>query len=161
MSRGGQRPSSNLIVDTTFSSLFGSTPTAESTGHHTSMTTAEAREQFLRNSISKKRNGRALRPDEQDIHTIRTPDHEPMLMKSMSGESYATNNGASDARLLDLHPEMAAYRYNNTDDGMQTEQLRLADQRNIRPAVDKLRSHVSLRLLKWHLISLNFCPYHF
>lgn len=142
----GKCPPSNLIVDTTFSSLFGSTPGGgdNSTTNlvdqtRIQMNTPEGREQFLRNSFKKRG---TLRADEQDIHTIRTPDHEPMLAKH---DTYNSN----DVRLSSIHSDLA-YRFdhphNNSNSrndrpSLQPEPLHLSDQRNLR-TVSKLKSQV-------------------
>lgn len=106
------------------------------------MSTAEAREQFFRNSFKKRG---TLKADEQDIHTIRTPDHEPMLSKH---DVY--NHGTNDVRLSDIGG--GGYRFDRFDHShnnnirvgrgsLQPELLH--QQRNIKPAVSKLKSQVS------------------
>lgn len=138
-------PPSNLIVDTTFSSLFGSTPvpndTSSTLDQPIRMTTAEAREAFLRNSFRKRG---TLKADEPDIHTIRTPDLEPMLSKA---DTY--NPGVNDVRLPRMHSDYRfdhSQQYNNTRNdrsSMQPEPLRMSDQRNLKPTVNKLKNQVS------------------
>lgn len=145
-------PTSNLVIDTTFSSLFGSTPgggdTSTTLVDQTAipMTTAEAREAFLRNSFRKRG---TLKADEPDIHTIRTPDHEPMLgirNESMLGNRNEAYNH-NDVRLPSLHSDYRFDHQNNNirndRSSLQPEPLKMADQRNIRPAVSKLKNQVS------------------
>lgn len=121
------------------------------------MTTAEAREHFLRNSFRKRG---TLRADEPDIHTIRTQDLEPML-----GKNDAYNHGTNDARLPNMHSD---YRFDHTQNNnkndrssMQPELLKMSDPRNIRPAVSKLKNQVSpfyLYLFKtWHNSTIILC----
>jgi hypothetical protein len=147
-------PPSNLIVDTTFSSLFGSTPCGADNSttnlvDHTriQMSTPEEREQFLRNSFKKRG---TLRADEQDIHTIRTQDHEPMLAKH---DTYNSN----DVRLSSIHSDLA-YRFDhphnnnnhnpNNRSSLQPEPLHLSEQRNMR-TMSKIKNQVITMLFIW------------
>ncbi|KAI6222989.1 hypothetical protein M3Y99_01477800 [Aphelenchoides fujianensis] len=134
---GDQRPAANLVVDTTFSSLFGSLPTRESTGlSHTSIPIDDPRVKKL-----PQKNGQTMRSEDvADSRMAPLADTEPMLIK---GDSYSGNG---DPRLLDLHPDLVYRLANNGLPTAQSEPLRVNDPR-MRPAVSKLKSQVSRRAL--------------
>ncbi|KAI6232057.1 hypothetical protein M3Y95_00446800 [Aphelenchoides besseyi] len=150
MSCGNERPPANLVVDTTFSSLFGSTPSADQTNStQTSIPIVED----PRNKKTQ-RNGHPIRmEDPTDPRMAPLADQEAMLLK---GDSY---NGAGDPRLIDLHPDLI-YRYNHLSNSLgnnvQSEPLRVNDQRNMmRPTVNKLKSQVNRRALNWRTAVCN------
>lgn len=143
----------NLIVDSTLSTLFDTTSSTNDSLKRLKLNKAEARERFFKNLDPPNKiitpNGRALRADEPDIHTIQM-DLEPMLVKSFSGDSYNSNSGA-DARLL-------GFQGNNYEKAppYSLDTVRLTEEKNLRPAVNKLKNQVRRKKLLHNKIVLKY-----
>lgn len=157
----GEAGAPNLLVDSTMSTLFDTSNDTLGSLRRLKSSTAEARDRFFKgldplptshvHSRHAHSNGRTLRADEPDIHTIQPMDNsmEPMLVKSVSGDSFCcAPNGQQngpDARLYGLQePGAAGFVGQSTD----TLHLTNAMRPGVKPAVSKLRSQVS-----------NFKPY--
>ncbi|CAD5234078.1 unnamed protein product [Bursaphelenchus xylophilus] len=134
----------NLIVDSTMSTLFDTSSNLNDSIKRLKENNAEARDRFFKGidpNALPSRNGRTLRPDEPDIHTIQPMpvDMEPML-KSLS--SYGSHNG--DARLNGLRDPMYP-RMHSLDTLHMTEEKH----NSIKPTMNRLRNQVRNRAISW------------
>jgi hypothetical protein len=111
----------NLVVDSTFSTLFGST------------VGAPEKDEMVRRQADFRR---PYRPDEPDIHTIQngTEDFERSMLNNHH------NNNSAEARLRippELNPDLSRFEYGG-------ERVNLEPQKSMKPAVSKLRKQVGL-----------------